>query len=77
MIASVIRRAHAKERKIGICGQASRDYPELAAFLVEQGIDNIAEGLYQTGLANVRPITTTNSSDSNQPTTQTASARVT
>ena len=29
-------------RKIGICGQAPRDYPEFARFLVEQGIDSIS-----------------------------------
>jgi pyruvate, water dikinase len=42
MIASVIRAAHAKGRKIGICGQAPSDYPEFAEFLVEQGIDSIS-----------------------------------
>jgi pyruvate, water dikinase len=42
MIASVIRAAHAKGRKIGICGQAPSDYPEFAAFLVEQGIDSLS-----------------------------------
>jgi pyruvate,water dikinase len=42
MIASVIRSARAKGRKIGICGQAPSDYPEFAAFLVEQGIDSIS-----------------------------------
>jgi pyruvate,water dikinase len=42
MIASVIRAAKAKGRKIGICGQAPSDYPEFAAFLVEQGIDSIS-----------------------------------
>jgi pyruvate,water dikinase len=42
MIASVIRTARAKGRKIGICGQAPSDYPEFAAFLVEQGIDSIS-----------------------------------
>lgn len=42
MIASVIRTAHAKGRKIGICGQAPSDYPEFAEFLVEQGIDSIS-----------------------------------
>jgi len=42
MIATVIRAAKAKERKIGICGQAPSDYPEFARFLVEEGIDSIS-----------------------------------
>ncbi|MFI5455700.1 MAG: phosphoenolpyruvate synthase [Isosphaerales bacterium] len=42
MIASVIRAARGKGRKIGICGQAPSDYPEFARFLVEQGIDSIS-----------------------------------
>ncbi len=42
MIADVIREAKARGRKIGICGQAPSDYPEFAAFLVEQGIDSIS-----------------------------------
>jgi len=42
MIADVIRVARARGRKIGICGQAPSDYPEFAAFLVEQGIDSIS-----------------------------------
>jgi pyruvate,water dikinase len=42
MIASVIRSAKAKGRKIGICGQAPSDYPDFARFLVEQGIDSIS-----------------------------------
>jgi pyruvate, water dikinase len=42
MIASVIRTARARNRKIGICGQAPSDYPEFADFLVEQGIDSIS-----------------------------------
>lgn len=29
-------------KKIGICGQAPRDYPEFARFLVEQGIDSLS-----------------------------------
>ena len=41
-IASVIKAAKAKGRKIGICGQAPSDYPEFAQFLVEQGIDSIS-----------------------------------
>ncbi|MDE2489909.1 MAG: phosphoenolpyruvate synthase [Elusimicrobia bacterium] len=42
MIASVIRTAKAKGRKIGICGQAPSDYPDFARFLVEQGIDSLS-----------------------------------
>jgi pyruvate,water dikinase len=42
MIASVIRAAKIKKRKIGICGQAPSDYPDFAAFLVELGIDSIS-----------------------------------
>jgi len=42
MIAQVIATCRAKDRKIGICGQAPSDYPEFAQFLVEQGIDSIS-----------------------------------
>ncbi len=42
MMASVIAAAKKKGRKIGICGQAPSDYPEVATFLVEQGIDSIS-----------------------------------
>ncbi|HEY7219005.1 MAG TPA: putative PEP-binding protein, partial [Candidatus Binatia bacterium] len=42
MIASVIRAAQNKHRKIGICGQAPSDYPDFAEFLVELGIDSIS-----------------------------------
>jgi pyruvate,water dikinase len=42
MIAQVIAIARAKNRKIGICGQAPSDYPDFAQFLVEQEIDSIS-----------------------------------
>jgi pyruvate,water dikinase len=45
MIAQVIAAARAKNRKIGICGQAPSDYPEFAQFLVEQKIDSISLNL--------------------------------
>ncbi len=40
--AMLIAEAHKNGRKVGICGQAPSDYPEFAAFLVEQGIDSIS-----------------------------------
>ncbi|MDD5701841.1 MAG: phosphoenolpyruvate synthase [Dehalococcoidales bacterium] len=42
MMASVIRRAHKTHRKVGICGQAPSDYPDIAVFLVKEGIDSIS-----------------------------------
>ncbi|MDR3606633.1 MAG: phosphoenolpyruvate synthase [Oligoflexia bacterium] len=42
LISTVIRRAKAAGRKIGICGQAPSDYPEFAEFLVKEGIDSIS-----------------------------------
>ena len=40
--AQLIATAHRFGRKVGICGQAPSDYPEFAAFLVEQGIDSMS-----------------------------------
>ncbi len=41
-IEQLIRTAHQHGTKVGICGQAPSDYPDFAAFLVEQGIDSIS-----------------------------------
>jgi len=41
-IAQVIRAANRTGTKIVICGQAPSDYPDFAAFLVEEGIDSIS-----------------------------------
>jgi pyruvate,water dikinase len=41
-ISTVIEAAHAKDRVVGICGQGPSDHPDLAAFLVEAGIDSIS-----------------------------------
>ncbi|WP_439883216.1 phosphoenolpyruvate synthase [Pontibacter sp. MBLB2868] len=42
MIATAIDKARACGRKIGLCGQAPSDYPEVTQFLVEQGINSIS-----------------------------------
>lgn len=42
LIAQVIERAHKKNRKVGLCGQAPSDHPAFARFLVERGIDTIS-----------------------------------
>ncbi len=41
-IASVVERAHACGRKVGICGQAPSDYPDFAVWLAGIGIDSIS-----------------------------------
>lgn len=42
MMKMAIHGAHQRERSIGICGQAPSDYPEIAEFLIELGIDSIS-----------------------------------
>ncbi len=42
MITELIPIAHSKGCKVGICGQAPSDYPDFAAFLVENEIDSIS-----------------------------------
>jgi pyruvate,water dikinase len=42
MIEMVVERAHRAGRRVGICGQAPSDHPDLAAFLVKIGIDSIS-----------------------------------
>ena len=41
-IRDVIQRAHSKDCKVGICGQAPSDHPEFAEFLLECGIDSMS-----------------------------------
>jgi pyruvate,water dikinase len=41
-IGQLIATAHKNRVKIGICGQAPSDYPEIVEFLVENGIDSIS-----------------------------------
>lgn len=42
MIETLIEEAHAKNRKVGICGQGPSDHPDLAERLVRMGIDSIS-----------------------------------
>jgi pyruvate,water dikinase len=42
MLRQTIAGAKRNGRHVGICGQAPSDYPEIARFLVEQGIDSIS-----------------------------------
>jgi phosphoenolpyruvate synthase/pyruvate phosphate dikinase len=41
-IRQLIQTAHQAGKKVGICGQAPSDYPEFAAFLIQEGIDSIS-----------------------------------
>ena len=42
MMAMAIEGAHKSGRYIGICGQAPSDYPEIADFLIKEGIDSLS-----------------------------------
>ncbi len=42
LISEVIKKCKAKNKYIGICGQAPSDYPEFAQFLVRVGIESIS-----------------------------------
>ncbi len=42
LIGDVIKKARARKKYIGICGQAPSDYPDFAQFLVTRGIESIS-----------------------------------
>lgn len=42
LISTLIKVAKSKGVKVGICGQGPSDFPDFAAFLVEEGIDSIS-----------------------------------
>jgi len=42
MLSMAIQGAKRNKKKIGICGQAPSDYPEIAQFLIEQGISSLS-----------------------------------
>lgn len=42
MIETVVREAHRCGRKVGICGEAPSNYPEVASWLADIGIDSIS-----------------------------------
>ena len=42
MIRMLVTQAKASGVKVGICGQGPSDFPDFAAFLVDQGIDSIS-----------------------------------
>ncbi|MDD2822750.1 MAG: phosphoenolpyruvate synthase [Candidatus Daviesbacteria bacterium] len=42
LITDVIRKCKAKNKYIGICGQAPSDYPDFAQFLVKEGIESMS-----------------------------------
>jgi pyruvate,water dikinase len=44
-VEDLIKKAHKKGCKVGICGEAASNYPEFAQFLVKAGIDSISLSL--------------------------------
>ena len=42
LIAEIIHKCKEKNKYIGICGQAPSDYPDFAAFLVNEGIESMS-----------------------------------
>jgi pyruvate,water dikinase len=42
LISSLIKTAKRKGVKVGICGQGPSDFPDFAAFLVDEGVDSIS-----------------------------------
>ena len=42
LISEIIHKCKAKNKYIGICGQAPSDYPDFARFLVDEGIDSMS-----------------------------------
>jgi len=42
LIHNLIGRAHARNRKVGICGEAPSNYPDFAAWLVKEKIDSVS-----------------------------------
>lgn len=42
VLRQTIEGARRNHRHVGICGQAPSDYPEMAAYLVELGIDSMS-----------------------------------
>ncbi len=42
LIQMLIKEAHARGLKVGICGQGPSDFPDFAEFLVKEGIDSIS-----------------------------------
>jgi len=42
LIRRVIKAAHSRGHKVGLCGRAPGDRPEFARFLVEAGIDSMS-----------------------------------